>query len=98
MRSAFRWRGLSEGGSRMTHRYTSSKRRGLTLMELLVLLALLLLLLGFLMAATFRARASAERVTSQNNLRQIVLAIHDCADTNNGNLPPGPVGWFPKKS
>jgi hypothetical protein len=66
-------------------------------MELLVLLALLLLLLGFLMSAALRVRVAAERTQSQSNLRQMVIGLQDCADTNNGHVPPGPANWYPKK-
>src|SRR5262249_45351311 len=76
---------------------SSRKRRGLTLMELLILLALLLFLLGFLLAAVARVRTAADRVNSQSNLRQIVIGLIDYGDTNQGNLPPGPANWFPKK-
>src|SRR5438445_7484734 len=79
----------------MSHLPPSRKRRGLTLMELLVLLALLLLLLGFLLAATARVRNAAERSVSQNNLRQIVLGTIQLADNHNGKLPPGPANGFP---
>ncbi len=81
----------------MSHACSSRKRRGLTLMQLLVLLALLLFLLGFLMAATFRGRVAAERAASLSNLRQIVIALQDYGDSHDGHLPPGPAGWFPKK-
>ena len=81
----------------MSHFTSSRKRRGLTLMEVLVLLALLLFLLGFLLAATARVRNIAERVESQNKLRQLVLAIQDYSDQHDGKVPPGPANWFPKK-
>jgi hypothetical protein len=79
----------------MVHKCSSRKRHGLTLMELLVLLALLLFLLGFLLAATARVRNAAERAASQNNLRQIVLGTIELADQHQGKLPPGPANWFP---
>src|SRR5206468_4203128 len=88
---------LPWGGSPMSHSNASRKRHGLTLMELLVVLALLLVLLGLLMAATVRAREAATRAQSQNNLRRIALAVHDYGDQHNGHLPPGPAAWFPNK-
>jgi hypothetical protein len=80
-------------------RRTSSRqrRRGLTLMQLLVLLALLLALLGFLLAAVARVRVAAERTISQNNLHQLVLGIVNCGDSHQGKLPPGPQNWYPGK-
>src|SRR5262249_52424784 len=85
------------GGSAMSHTNASWKRRGLTLIELLVLLAVLLPLLGLLMAATGRVREAAARAQSQNNLRRIAAAVHDYGDQHFGRLPPGPATWFPKK-
>ena len=64
----------------MSHFVLFRKRRGLTLMQLLVLLALLLFLLGFLLAATARVRNTAERTVSQNNLRQIILFYRECLE------------------
>src|SRR5438552_2699041 len=79
----------------MYHKYSSRKRRGLTLMELLVLMALLLFLLGFLLAAAARVRNTADRTISQNNLRRIVLGTIELADQHQGKLPPGPANGFP---
>src|SRR5262249_31000583 len=53
------------GGSSMSHFVSLRKRRGLTLMQLLVLLALLLFLLGFLLAAAARFRNASEGVISR---------------------------------
>ncbi len=58
------------------------KRSGYTLFQLLVLLAFLLLLLGMMMPATFRVREAANRLQSQNNLKQLGLAVHNYHDTN----------------
>ena len=44
------------------------RRRGLTLIELLVILGLLLLLLAFLLPILGRVRGQAGRASSQNNL------------------------------
>jgi type II secretory pathway pseudopilin PulG len=73
------------------------KRRGFTLMQLLVILALLLVMLGFLLAAVARVRSAAERTESQSKLRQLVIAIHSYAEVQDGRVPPGPAAWFPKK-
>lgn len=69
-------------------------RRGFTLFQLILLLAILLLLLGLLPLAILRVRQSAARMNSQNNLHQIVLAIQNCSDTHQGNLPPV-IGPYP---
>src|SRR5688572_297285 len=65
-----------------------SARPAFTLTQLLMLLALLLLLAGFLFPAIFRVRLAAGRASSQNNLKQIGIALHNYYDTR-GALPAG---------
>jgi prepilin-type processing-associated H-X9-DG protein len=65
-----------------------SRRSGFTVFQLLVLLAILFVLLGLLLPAVVKTRKSAQRIQSQNNLRQLALACHNYHDTF-GNLPPG---------
>jgi hypothetical protein len=81
----------------MSHLGSSRKRRGFTLMQLLVILALLLVLLGILLAAVARVRVASERIVSQSNMRQLVIATINCAETHEGRLPPGPANWYPGK-
>ena len=66
----------------------SVSRRGFSLFELLLLLALLLIGLGLLLPAVQKVRNAAARAGDGNNLHQITLAIANCADTNQGKLPP----------
>ncbi len=52
-----------------------SRRRGVTLTEILVVVGIVALLLTILVPAVQHARESARRTTCRNNLRQIALAV-----------------------
>jgi hypothetical protein len=73
------------------------RRRGLTLFELLVLLALLVLFLGFLLAAVGGVRRAAASTQSRANLHNVVLAVIDCSDAHQGKMPGGPPNWYPNR-
>ena len=65
-------------------------RRGFTLFQLLIILALLAILFALLVPAIAKARLSAARTQSVNNLKQLVLAINNVAsNTPTGQLPSG---------
>lgn len=63
-------------------------RRGFTLVELLVVLAIVTVLAGVIIAALAGVRASARRAACASNMRQIGTALFAYAADHRGGLPP----------
>lgn len=79
----------------MQTRFHPRRPRGFTLLELLVAVAIIAVILGLILPAIQAARESARRIQCQNNLRQLLIGLHNYENTYR-LLPPGRGAPIPK--
>jgi len=77
------------------HRNYRLTAPGFTLVELLVVIAIIAVLIALLLPAVQAAREAARRMSCQNNIRQVGLALHNY-ESQSRSLPWGAKGgWGP---
>jgi len=74
----------------MYRQHQQHSQRGFTLIELLVVIAIIAILISMLLPAVLQAREAARRTACQNNIMQLMVALHNY-EMAHTVLPPGSV-------
>lgn len=84
----------------------NARKRGISLIELIIVIGIMALLIGMLLPAIQAIREASVQAQSVNNLRQIILGVHQYAGEQNGEIKDiansndyaRSVGFFKNKS